>query len=262
MPRFAANLSTMFREHDFLDRFAAAARAGFTAVECQFPYEFDAQEIRARLIEHGLTLALFNLPPGDLAAGDRGLACLPDRVEDFRATVDMALTYADMLGCTKLHCMAGLVPRGADRAALNDSFCSNLDEAAAQARAAGCVLLIEPINARDVPGYFLHTTTEARAIIATVGAPNLKLQLDLYHCQISEGDLAMHIGDCAGITGHYQIAGVPGRHEPDIGEVAYPYLFEVIDETGYDGVIGCEYTPRARTEDGLGWFAPWRFGRR
>lgn len=257
MPRFAANLSTMFQEHAFLDRFAAAARAGFTAVECQFPYEFAASDIRDRLTEQGLTLALFNLPPGDLAAGERGLACLPDRVGDFRATVDTALACAEALDCRKLHCMAGLVPRGADRAVLNDTFCSNLEFAASKARAAGCTLLIEPINARDVPDYFLHTTAEARAIIDAVGAPNLGLQLDLYHCQISEGDLAMHIRDCADITGHYQIAGVPGRHEPDIGEIAYPYLFDVIDETGYDGFIGCEYTPRANTETGLGWFAPW-----
>lgn len=258
MPRFAANLSTMFKEHAFLDRFAAAARAGFTAVECQFPYDFDARDIRARLTEHGLTLALFNLQPGDLAAGERGLACLPDRVEDFRATVDTALTYAAALDCNKLHCMAGLMPEGVDRARLRETFCANLEYAAAKARAAGCTLLIEPINARDVPNYFLRTTGEARAIIDALGAPNLKLQLDLYHCQISEGDLATHIRDCADITGHYQIAGVPGRHEPDIGEIAYPWLFEVIDKTGYDGFIGCEYTPKARTEDGLGWFQFWQ----
>lgn len=258
MPRFAANLSTMFKEDAFLDRFAAAARAGFTAVECQFPYEFDAQDIRARLTESGLTLALFNLPPGDLAAGDRGLACLPGRTRDFRAALDTALAYAEALACTKLHGMAGLVPKGANRAAFHDVYCANLDYASAKARAAGCTLLIEPINARDVPEYFLHTTAEARDVIDAVGAPNLKLQLDLYHCQISEGDLAMHIRDCADITGHYQIAGVPGRHEPDIGEIAYPYLFDAIDETGYDGFIGCEYTPRTNTEDGLGWFAPWR----
>lgn len=256
--RFAANLSMMFTERPFLERFAAAAAAGFTVVEFLFPYDHPAETVRAALREAGLTQALFNLPPGDWAAGERGIASLPGREEEFRAGVAKALEYATVLDCPRLHCMAGLLPAGGDRAAALDRYVANLRWAAAACAEAGRTLLVEPINNRDMPGYLMNRTTLAREVIAAVGAPNLRLQLDLYHCQISEGDLAMRIRANLDLIGHIQIAGVPDRHEPDEGEVNYPYLFALLEEVGYDGVIGCEYRPRGRTEDGLGWFAPWR----
>jgi 2-dehydrotetronate isomerase len=258
MPRFAANLSMMFTDRPFLDRFGAAAKAGFKAVEFLFPYEFDPKEIRARLEEHGLMQALFNLPPGDFGAGERGIACLPDRVEEFRSGVRKALEYAETLDCPKVHCMAGLKPAGRPDGEIYETYLDNLAFAASECRAAGRILLIEPINARDIPGYLMNTTALARQVIQEVGADNLKLQLDLYHLQISEGDLAMRIRANADITAHVQIAGVPQRHEPDTGEVNYPFLFDVLDETGFDGFVGCEYRPRGRTEDGLGWFERFR----
>jgi hydroxypyruvate isomerase len=258
MPRFAANLSMMFTERPFLDRFAAAADAGFTAVEFLFPYAFKADEIRARLKEHELAQALFNLPPGDFDAGERGIACLPDRIEEFRAGVGKALAYADALDCRNLHCMAGLIPPDPVDEEIGRTYRANLAYAAAECRAAGRTLLLEPINRRDMPGYFLNTTTMARRVIEDVGAENLKLQLDLYHCQITEGDLATRIRANADLTAHVQIAGVPERHEPDTGEVNYPFLFEVLDATGFEGYIGCEYRPRGRTDEGLRWFEPFR----
>jgi hydroxypyruvate isomerase len=253
MPRFAANLTTMFTEHPFGDRFRAAARAGFTAVECQFPYELSVEEAAALLNEAGLSLVLFNLPPGDWAAGERGIACIPGRQSDFRDALALALRYARALACPRLHAMSGLVPGAADRAEIRRTFVSNLRLAAAACADAGVELLIEPINNRDVPGYFMNNTALAAGIIEEIGAPNLGLQLDLYHCQISEGDLAMRIRSLLPLTRHVQIAGVPDRHEPDCGEVNYPYLFRLLDDLGYDGWVGCEYFPRGRTEDGLGW---------
>lgn len=258
MPRFAANLTMMFGERSFLERFSAAAHAGFTAVEFLFPYQLDAQEIRSRLKENGLTQILFNLPPGNFDAGERGIACLPDRVDEFRAAVAQALAYADVLECPTLHTMAGLFPAGTPKQEVYSTYLANLTYAAAECRAAGRTLVIEPINGRDMPGYFLNTTSMARKVIEDVGADNLKMQLDLYHCQISEGDLATRIRRNADITAHVQIAGVPERHEPDTGEVNYPFLFKVLDETGFNGFVGCEYRPRALTEDGLGWFQPYR----
>lgn len=258
MPRFAANLSMMFTEHPFLDRFEAAAAAGFKAVEFLFPYAFPADEIRARLDAHGLEQVLFNMPPGDWDAGERGIASHPGREDEFRGGVAKALAYAEALGCRTLHCMAGLKPAERREAELLEVYRRNLAWAAAECRSSGRTLLLEPINGRDMPGYLMNSTGLARQVIAEVGADNLKLQLDLYHCQISEGDLATRIRANADLTAHVQIAGVPERHEPDRGEVNYPYLFEVLDETGYDGFIGCEYRPRGATEDGLGWFAPWR----
>jgi 2-dehydrotetronate isomerase len=260
MPIFAANLSMMFTEHPFLDRFGAAAAAGFTAVEFLFPYAFPAEDIRARLEEHRLTQALFNLPPGNFDAGERGVACLAERVDEFREGVAKALAYADTLGCRTLHCLAGLKPQGRPEAELLEVYRRNLDWAAAECRSAGRTLLLEPINGRDMPGYLMNSTVLARRVIEQVGADNLKLQLDLYHCQISEGDLAIRIRDNADLTAHVQIAGVPDRHEPNLGEVNYPYLFEVLDATGYTGFVGCEYRPKGRTEDGLGWFVPYRAG--
>jgi hydroxypyruvate isomerase len=255
MPRFAANLSMMYTEVPFLDRFAAAARDGFDAVEYLFPYEHAPRDIAARLQDHGLTQALFNLPPGDWAAGERGMACLPGREAQFREGVDLALEFATALKCPRIHLMAGLAPADADRAKLRATYVANLGWAAKQAASAGVDVLIEPINTRDIPRFFLNRQDEAHAIVSEVGAPNLKVQMDLYHCQIVEGDLAKKIELYlpTGRIGHFQIAGVPERHEPDLGEVNYPYLFELIDALGYTGHIGCEYRPKAGTSAGLGW---------
>ncbi|WP_186180974.1 2-oxo-tetronate isomerase [Burkholderia gladioli] len=257
MPRFAANLSMMYTEHPFLERFAAAARDGFRAVEYLFPYDFAADELKARLADAGLVQALFNAPPGDWAAGERGFASLPGREDEFRRAFDTALDYARMLGNDKLHVMAGLLPAGADRARHREVYLRNLAHAAEAARAAGVLVVIEPINTRDMPGYFLNRQDDAQAICREVGAPNLRVQFDCYHCQIVEGDIAMKLKrDFAGI-GHIQVAGVPERHEPDLGELNYPYLFELIDTLGYDGWIGCEYRPKAGTSEGLGWLRPY-----
>ena len=254
MPQFAANLTMMFTEVPFMDRFGRAAAAGFKAVEYLFPYAHPADEIAAALRKYGLTQALFNLPPGNWEAGDRGMAGHPGREAEFRQSVETALDYARVIGCRTLHCMAGITARGIDREEAWASYIANVRHAAAAAAPLGITVVLEPINGRDMPGYLLSTTTDARRVIETVGAENLGLQLDLYHCQISEGDLAMRIKDLATVTKHMQIAGVPERHEPDTGEVNYPYLFEIIDGTGYAGFVGCEYRPRGKTEDGLGWF--------
>ena len=261
MPRFAANLSFLYGEHAFVDRFAAAARDGFGAVEFAFAYEHDRHELGARLSDLGLTQVLINAPPGDLQAGERGLAGLPGREAEFRRTLlDQALPYAQALRCPRIHVMAGLLPAGADRAAHRATFVANLAWAAPLAAAAGIELLIEPINTRDIPGYLLNRQDEAHAIVAEVGAPNLKVQMDLYHCQIVEGDVATKLRQYlpTGRVGHIQIAGVPERHEPDLGELHYPYLFELLDTLGWSGYVGAEYRPRTGTTAGLGWFAPWR----
>ena len=261
MPQFAANLSMMYTEHDFLDRFAAAAADGFKAVEYLFPYDFPAATVAQRLNDAGLRQVLFNTAQGDFAGGERGLACLPGRQADFRrAIMEQGLPYAQALHCPRLHVMAGLAPEGADRAALRDTYVANLAWAAEQAASAGLDVLIEPINTRDIPRFFLNRQDDAHAIVAEVGATNLKVQMDLYHCQIVEGDLAMKLRQYlpTGRVGHIQIAGVPRRHEPDDGEIHHPYLFELIDELGFTGHIGCEYRPRAGTRNGLGWFQPWK----
>lgn len=257
MPRFAANLTMMYNEHAFLERFAAAARDGFKAVEYLFPYEFPAAELKARLDAHGLVQALFNAPPGDWAAGERGIASLPGREDEFRRAIDTALDYARVIGNDTLHVMAGLIAPTQDRARHREVYLRNLAHAAEAARAQNVTIVIEPINPRDMPGFFLNRQDDAQAICREVGAPNLLVQFDCYHCQIVEGDLAMKLKrDIAGI-GHIQIAGVPQRHEPDVGEIHYPYLFELIDALGYDGWIGCEYRPKAGTSEGLGWLAPY-----
>ena len=264
MPRFAANLSMMYAEHDFVDRFAAAAADGFDAVEYLFPYAFDRAELAARLRDHGLAQALFNAPPGDFDRGERGLACLPRRQDEFRrGFVEQALPYALALGCTRVHVMAGLAPATADRTALRAQYEANLAWAAEQAAPAGVDVLIEPINTRDIPGYFLNRQDKAHRIVESIGAPNLKVQMDLYHSQIVEGDLAMKLREYlpGGRVGHIQIAGVPERHEPDSGELNYPYLFEQIDALGYAGFVGCEYRPRAGTSAGLDWLRRWRANR-
>ncbi len=255
MPRFAAHLSMMYVEHAFLDRFAAAARDGFRAVEFLFPYEWPAPTLAAALAQNGLQQVLFNAVPGDFAGGERGLACLPGREAEFRAGVERGLDYAAALACPRLHVMAGLVPANATREALRPLYIANLAWAAQRAADAKVDILIEPINTRDIPGYFLNRQDEAHAVLAGIGAANLKVQMDLYHCQIVEGDVAMKLRRHlpSGRVGHLQIAGVPERHEPDRGEVNYPYLFDVIDELGFDGWIGCEYRPAAGTSEGLGW---------
>lgn len=260
MPRFAANLSMMYQEHDFLDRFAAAARDGFDAVEYLFPYDFPAQELRCRLDENGLKQALFNAPPGDWASGERGVAALPGREQEFRASIDLALEYAQVLGNDRIHVMAGIVAAPGELARHRDCYLENLSYAARQAAAHGVTVLIEPINTRDMPGYFLNRQQEAHAIRAEVGAPNLLVQFDFYHCQIVEGDVSMRLreGMAQGGIGHLQIAGVPQRQEPDSGELNYPWLFGVVDELGYEGWIGCEYRPRGNTSEGLAWIRPWQ----
>ena len=256
MPRFAANLSMLYNEHAFPDRFAAAAADGFRAVEYLFPYAFAADELARRLQDHGLQQVLFNAPPGDWDAGERGLACLPGREAEFRAGIETALRYAQALDCPRIHVMAGLAPADAERARLQATYETNLAWAAAQAASAGRDLLIEPINTRDIPGFFLNRQDEAHRIVGAIGAANLKVQMDLYHCQIVEGDVAMKIRQYlpTGNVGHIQIAGVPMRHEPDLGELHHPYLFDVIDEVsaacGWQGWVGCEYRPARGTAPG------------
>jgi hydroxypyruvate isomerase len=253
MPRFSANLTMLFNEVPFRDRYAAAAAAGFSGVECLFPYEVPADELAHLLAELGLVQVLFNLPPGDWDAGERGIAALPDRVDEFRDSVDVALSYARKLGCPTLHVMAGLVPDGADRDAMHRTYIENLRYAADVVADDGIDLAIEPLNDRDVPGYFLPRIDMAAEIVEEVERPNVGLQFDVYHVQIMDGDLATRIARHAPLIRHVQIAGVPERHEPDIGEIAYPYLFELFDHLGYAGWIGCEYRPRTTTVDGLGW---------
>jgi len=258
MPKFAANLTMMFNEVPFLERFDAAARAGFQAVEFLFPYEHAPEEIAARLRAAELTNVLFNMPPGSWAAGERGIGAVPGREQEFRDGVAKALRYAEALGTPALHAMAGLVPKGADRAACRATYLENLGYAARETARRGITLLVEPINGRDIPGYFLNTQAEAHALREEVGAKNLKVQMDLYHAQIVEGDLTVKLRQWAPHVGHVQIASVPDRHEPDGGEVSYPHLFRVLDEIGYAGWVGCEYRPARGTVEGLGWFAPWR----
>ena len=272
MPRFAANLSMLYPELDFLDRFGAAAADGFKAVEYLFPYEFDAMQLASQLKAHGLQQVLFNSPPGNWAAGERGLACLPGREKEFLAGIDTALAYARTLACPRIHVMAGLIPRGMSQGEVREVYVSNLRAAADLARPLGVALLIEPINTRDIPGFFLNRQDEAHALVEEIGADNVKVQMDLYHCQIVEGDVAMRIRHWlpTGRVGHFQIAGVPQRNEPDVGELNYDYLFRVIDEVsdqcGWDGWVGCEYRPErgavARgTSDGLSWMKPWLVSR-
>lgn len=258
MPRFAANLSLMYTEHTFPERFAAAAADGFHGVEYLFPYACSAAELAIQLREHRLEQVLFNLPPGDWDAGERGLACLPGRHVDFRDSVELALDYAAALGCRRLHVMAGVVPAGSSRSVCRQVYVTNLRHACMRAATHGVTLLIEPINPRDMPGYFLNRQDEAHAIVAEVGADNLQVQMDLYHAQIVEGDLATALRRYLAGIGHIQIAGVPERHEPDRGEINYPYLFDLLDTLGYRGWVGCEYRPQHGTRSGLGWLHTWR----
>jgi len=269
MPQFAANLSWLYTELPMAERFAAAARDGFTAVEILSPYVWTPQELKAILQCNGQQLVLFNAPPGGVdaagiekawASSQKGTACLPGREAEFRAGIALALEYAQALGCPRIHVMAGVVPAGMEREAVQPTYVNNLREAAAMAAEVGVDLLVEPINTRDIPRFFLNRQDHAHEIIHLVGAANLKVQMDLYHCQIVEGDLAMKLRKYlpTGRVGHLQIAGVPGRNEPDVGEINYPYLFALLDELGYSGWVGCEYRPlrgaqAGATADGLGW---------
>ena len=253
MPKFAANLSMMFNEVPFPERFAAAAKAGFKGVEFLFPYDYTPAQVAGWLKENDLQNALFNLPPGDFAGGERGIASLPGREQEFREGVTKAIEYALALGTPKVHCMAGLFPADGDFAKHRAVYIENVRYAAQELAKHGRILVIEPINHRDMPGYFLNTQAEGHAICKEIGLPNLKVQMDFYHCQIVEGDLTMTFKNNFAGIGHVQIASVPARHEPDEGEINYRHLFKLLDEMGYDGWVGCEYKPRGRTEDGLGW---------
>jgi hydroxypyruvate isomerase len=263
MPRFAANLSMLYPEHDFLDRFVAAANDGFTAVEFLFPYAYAKQDIAQRLQSHGLQQVLFNMSPGNWDVGERGLACLPGRQAEFRNLFLTALDYAEALHCPRIHVMAGLVPLNADPQTLRDTYVGNLQWASREAAAAGRTVLIEPINTRDMPRYFLNHQAVAHSVLADVGETNLKVQMDLYHCQIMEGDLSTKLKHYlpTGNVGHMQIAGVPQRQEPHAGELNIAYLFSVLDELEYDGWVGCEYRPadtsHGGTSKGLRWLHPY-----
>ena len=255
MPRFAANLSLMFNEHPFLDRFDAAAKAGFTAIEFLFPYDHPVETIADRLKRNGLTQALFNLPPGDWAAGEKGFAAVPEKFAELQQSLRTALPYAVATGAKRLHLMAGIADRR-DPAAVA-AFRKSVAWAAEFFAVHGIDVVIEPINPRDVPGYFLNDFGFARDIITDLRIPNLKLQFDIYHCQILHGDVTMRLREMMPIIGHIQIASVPSRHEPSEEELNYPFLFDTLDRLGYAGFVGCEYRPRGNTVDGLGWFRPY-----
>ena len=258
MPKFAANLTMMFTELPFLDRFAAAAAASFQAVEFLFPYDFEKQQIADLLAANELTLVLHNLPAGDWAGGERGIGCHPARVDEFRAGVERAIDYATALGCPRVNCLAGILPAGVSADAARATLVENLRYAAARLEAANIELLLEHVNSRDIPGFFVDRSRPAVEIITEVASANLKLQYDIYHAQVLEGDLARTIETEFARIGHIQLADNPGRHEPGSGEINFPYLFRRIDELGYTGWIGCEYKPRTTTIDGLGWFEPYR----
>lgn len=253
MPRYSANLSFLFTDRPFLERFAAAAKAGFKGVEYMSPYEHEPKDIVSRLIDHGLTQALFNLPAGGWSAGERGLAVLPGREGDFRDGLERALDYAGALGCERLNCLAGIAPKDIDRAALEAVFLDNLAFAAEAAKRRRVKLLIEPINDRDMPGFYLNRTDEALRLMDRVKSDNLYLQADIYHMQIMEGDLARRLEAAAPRIAHIQIADNPGRHEPGTGEINFSFLLSLIDRLGYGGWIGCEYNPKSTVEAGLGW---------
>ena len=259
MPRFAANLSMMFNEVPFLERFDAAAEAGFTSVEFLFPYAHPAEEVGQRLKAAGLVQALFNLPPGNWEAGEKGFAALPERFDDLKRSLETALPYAKATGVKRLHLMAGIANRGDSRAV--EAFYKSVAWAAEFFAPHGLDVVIEPINSRNVPGYFLNDFDFAHELINELKIPNLKLQFDIYHCQIIHGDVTMRLREMMPIIGHIQIASIPSRNEPDGEELNYPFLFDELDRLGYGGFVGCEYNPRAKTEDGLGWFAPYRAGR-
>jgi len=254
MPQFAANLSMMFNEVPFLERFKAAADAGFKGVEFLFPYEYTPEEVAQKAKDAGVQVVLFNMPPGNWATGERGIAGLAGREQEFRDGVAKAVTYAKALGVPRIHAMAGLAPAGVDKTTCHAILIANLKYAAAELAKHDLTVLLEAINTRDIPGYVVNTQKESYEICQAVGAPNMKMQMDLYHMQIMEGDLAMCLKRYAAMCGHIQIAGCPERNEPDTGEVRYEYLFKTLDSMGYQGWLGCEYRPAGKTVDGLKWF--------
>ena len=253
MPKFAANLTMLFTEHAFLDRFGASAAAGFKGVEFLFPYAFEANDIAARLKQHNLELVLHNLPAGNWDAGERGIACHPDRVAEFDRGVTDAIRYAKALGVKQLNCLVGIAPQGVSREQAHATLVVNLRHAATALKTEGIRLLIEPINTYDIPGFFLNGTRQALDLIRETGSDNLFVQYDIYHMQRMEGELANTIRNNLAAIGHVQLADNPGRFEPGTGEINYPYLFALLDNIGYDGWVGCEYKPRAGTVEGLGW---------
>jgi hydroxypyruvate isomerase len=255
MPKFDANLTFLFNEAPFLDRFAAARKAGFVGVEYMSPYEFAKEDVASRLRDNGLTQVLFNLPVGDWGKGERGFAILPGRDDEFKRGVAKAIDYADALGCKQINCLAGLAPKDADQGALRKTLVSNLSYAASELGKVGVRLLIEPCNTRDMPGFFVNRTMQALEILDEVGSDNLFIQYDIYHMQVMEGDLARTIETNLSRIAHLQLADNPGRNEPGTGEINYPFLFAHLDRIGYRGWIGCEYRPRTTTAEGLGWFS-------
>jgi len=257
MPKFAANLTMLFNEADFLDRFKAAADAGFEGVEYLFPYGYPKEQLAERLQKHRLVQILHNLPAGDWGKGERGIACLPDRIGEFQDGVGRAVEYASALGCTRVNCLAGIAPQGVAPERVRETFVANLKFAAGQLGQAGIRLLIEPINTFDIPGFFLSRTQQALDIIAAVGSTNLFVQYDIYHMQRMEGELANTIRQNLERIAHLQLADNPGRNEPGTGEINYAFLFAFIDKLGYDGWIGCEYKPAATTLEGLAWIKPY-----
>lgn len=255
MPRFAANIDWMFTELPFLERFEAAAESGFKGVEFMFPYSYRAEDIRSQLDQLGLELVMFNVSAGDWKAGERGIASHPLRVEEFRAAMAQALEYAVALGTKRLHVLAGLRMNDIPEEVQRQCYVENLGAGASDAAKRGVTLLVEGINQVDMPGYFVRTVEQAAKICAETRCTNVAIQMDLYHCQMSEGRLADKLETYRARYRHVQVAGVPGRHEPDLGEVNYPYLFDLLDELGYDGWVGCEYKPLQGTADGLRWLS-------
>lgn len=257
MPKFNANLTMLYTEHDFIDRFAAAKRDGFAGVEFLFPYDFEKSQLADQLRFNNLDIVLHNLPAGDWGAGERGIACMPDRVGEFQDGVGRAVEYATALGCPQVNCLAGIAPAGVDADSLRTTLVDNLRFAAKALGEAGVKLLVEPINTRDIPGFLLNRSAETIEILDAVGSDNAYLQYDVYHMQIMEGDLAPTFAKLQKRIAHIQIADNPNRHEPGTGEINYPFLFSYFDAASYDGWIGCEYKPAGQTSAGLGWLKPY-----
>lgn len=258
MPKFSANLTFLFNELPFMERFAAAAQAGFKAVEYMAPYPYPAADLQAALKANGLVQALFNLPAGDSDSGERGMACIPGREAEFKVGVAHAIAYAHALDCKRVNCLAGKLPLGVSREAATATMVGNLKYAAAELKREGIMLVTEPINSFDIPGYFVNRTSEALAILDAVGSDNLFIQYDVYHAQRMEGELGATLTNTMSRIGHIQIADNPGRHEPGTGEIHYTWVLKHIDALGYDGWVGCEYKPKTTTVEGLGWMTPFR----